>query len=65
MPSIKSRVNGLEIAIPADAKGVIGRFATAGGNELVFEKQARQAQAQKGKGKVSGKPGSQSGEALA
>ena len=36
MPSIKSRVNGLIINIPADARGVVGRFKTQGGNELIF-----------------------------
>lgn len=38
MASITSRVNGLKITIPNDARGVIHRFAIAGGgNELVFE----------------------------
>lgn len=45
MPNVKSRTNGLIIGIPADAAGVVGRFATKGDNELVFEnprpKQAR------------------------
>jgi len=36
MPVIESRVNGLKINIPADARGVVHRFATKGGNELVF-----------------------------
>lgn len=38
MPQIRSRTNGLIINIPADAAGVIGRFATAGGNDLIFDK---------------------------
>lgn len=33
---VQSRVNGLKINIPTDARGVIGRFASQGGNELVF-----------------------------
>lgn len=38
MPHIRSRRNGLKITIPNDARGVIHRFAIAGGgNELVFE----------------------------
>lgn len=37
MPTIKSRVNGLLVSIPADARGILNRFATRGGNELVFE----------------------------
>lgn len=38
MPFVHSRVNGLKIAIPNDAAGVIHRFAIGGGgNELVFE----------------------------
>lgn len=38
MPFIKSRVNGLLVAIPNDARNVIHRFAVhGGGNELVFE----------------------------
>lgn len=38
MTQVVSRVNGLKIAIPADARNVIHRFAIAGGgNELVFE----------------------------
>lgn len=38
MPSIQSSRNGLKINIPADARGVIGRFATKGDNELIFNK---------------------------
>ena len=38
MPSIQSRVNGLIVNIPAQAKGLLGRFATRGDNELVFVK---------------------------
>lgn len=38
MPSIQSSRNGLKINIPADARGVIGRFATKGDNELIFDK---------------------------
>lgn len=42
MPFVKSRVNGLKIAIPNDARGVIHRFAIGGGgNELVFDPQKR------------------------
>lgn len=38
MTQVVSRVNGLKIAIPADARNVVHRFAIAGGgNELVFE----------------------------
>lgn len=38
MPQVISRVNGLKINIPADARNVIHRFAiSGGGNELVFE----------------------------
>lgn len=38
MPFVKSRVNGLRIAIPNDARNVIHRFAIqGGGNELVFD----------------------------
>ena len=38
MTQIRSRVNGLIIKIPSDARGVIHRFAIGGGgNELVFE----------------------------
>ena len=38
MPEVISRVNGLRINIPIDARGVIHRFAIGGGgNELVFE----------------------------
>ena len=33
---VQSRVNGLVINIPTDARGIIGRFASVGGNELVF-----------------------------
>lgn len=33
---VQSRVNGLLINVPTDARGVIGRFASQGGNELVF-----------------------------
>lgn len=38
MPQVRSRVNGLVINIPADAAGVVGRFGTKNGNDLVFEK---------------------------
>lgn len=38
MPMVQSKVNGLRIFIPAVAKGIIGRFATQNGNELVFVK---------------------------
>lgn len=38
MPTIQSRVNGLTIAVPPQAKGILGRFATSGANELVFVK---------------------------
>lgn len=38
MALVKSRVNGLIINIPADARGVISNhFMTAGDNELVFD----------------------------
>lgn len=38
MTQVVSRVNGLKIAIPADARNVVHRFAiSGGGNELVFE----------------------------
>lgn len=38
MPFVTSRVNGLKIAIPADARNIVHRFAIGGGgNELVFE----------------------------
>jgi hypothetical protein len=37
MPQVQSRVNGLIVNIPADARNVVGRFATKGGNELIFE----------------------------
>lgn len=38
MTHVRSRVNGLKITIPNDARGVVHRFAIAGGgNELVFE----------------------------
>lgn len=38
MPVVQSRVNGLKINIPADAAGVVGRYASKGDNELIFEK---------------------------
>lgn len=38
MPNIQSRVNGLIVNIPAQARGLLGRFATRGDNELVFVK---------------------------
>ena len=38
MPMVQSRVNGLRIFIPTEARGVIGRFATQQGNELIFVK---------------------------
>lgn len=38
MSLITSRRNGLKIAIPSDARGIVHRFAIAGGgNELVFD----------------------------
>lgn len=37
-PTIQSRVNGLQIAVPPQARGVISRFATSNGNDLVFVK---------------------------
>lgn len=40
MPQVRSRVNGLIINIPADARGIIGRYATQGGNELIFDKRS-------------------------
>lgn len=44
MSQVISRVNGLKIAIPADARNVVHRFAIAGGgNELIFEPQTRKA----------------------
>ena len=36
MASVQSRRNGLIISVPADARGVVGRFNTAGDNELIF-----------------------------
>ena len=36
--AIQSRVNGLVIMVPPMARGMIGRFATRGENELVFVK---------------------------
>jgi hypothetical protein len=44
MPQVKSRYNGLIVTVPADARGVIGRFHTQGGNELIFEQNAKQKQ---------------------
>lgn len=38
MPVVQSRVNGIKINIPADAAGVVGRYASKGDNELIFEK---------------------------
>lgn len=35
-PIVQSRKNGIIIAIPHDAKGVMSRFKTPGDNELVF-----------------------------
>lgn len=37
MPQVESRRNGIIVNIPADARNVIGRFATKGDNELVFD----------------------------
>lgn len=38
MAHIYSRVNGLRIGIPADARNIVHRFAIGGGgNELIFE----------------------------
>lgn len=34
--TIQSRVNGLKIAVPNDARGVVGFFRTRGDNENVF-----------------------------
>lgn len=42
MAFVRSRVNGLKIAIPNDARGIVHRFAIAGGgNELVFDGMSR------------------------
>ena len=38
MPQVMSKVNGLIINIPADAKGVINRFKSEGDNELIFDR---------------------------
>lgn len=35
--TITSRVNGIKIAVPPNARGVLRRFNTKGDNELVFE----------------------------
>lgn len=44
MANVVSRVNGLKIHIPSDARGVLHRFAIGGGgNELVFEPITRKA----------------------
>lgn len=44
MSLITSRRNGLKIAIPSDARGIVHRFAIAGGgNELVFDPIRRSA----------------------
>lgn len=44
MTQVVSRINGLKIAIPADARNIVHRFAIAGGgNELVFEPITRKA----------------------
>lgn len=48
MPTIKSRVNGLQIEVPADAAGVVRRFGTPGDNELIFDKQAKPARSKRG-----------------
>lgn len=37
MSQVRSRRNGLILNIPADARGVVSRFATQGGNELIFD----------------------------
>lgn len=34
--SIQSRVNGLIIAVPSNARGVLSRYSTAGDNEMTF-----------------------------
>lgn len=34
---IQSRRNGLIISLPRDATSMLGRFATKGDNELIFE----------------------------
>lgn len=44
MPTVKSRFNGLIINIPADARGVTGRFYSQGGNELIFDQSAKAKQ---------------------
>jgi hypothetical protein len=54
MPVIQSRVNGLKINIPADARGVVSRFETKGGNELVFD--ARSLKQVTGGAQASSKP---------
>lgn len=41
MAQVKSRFNGLIVNIPSDARGIVGRFQTQGGNELIFEQDAR------------------------
>lgn len=42
MPQVVSRVNGLKITIPNDARNVVHRFAIGGGgNELIFEPMKR------------------------
>lgn len=57
MRSVQSRVNGLQVAIPPDAIGVIGRFATKGGNELVFEQESNQRHVAPGKRRAGGDDG--------
>jgi hypothetical protein len=43
MPVVKSRFNGLQVNIPQDARGVVGRFFSQGGNELIFDQRASRA----------------------
>lgn len=44
---VTSRVNGLKIAIPADARGVVSRFASQGDNRLTFQPGSQQARQEK------------------
>lgn len=56
MPTIQSRVNGLIVTIPAQAKGLLGRFATKGENELVFVKPKNVRPADAPNGENNAKP---------
>lgn len=47
MASVQSRRNGLIISVPADARGVVGRFNTAGDNELIFARTKARADSDK------------------